>query len=200
MEHHHHEMMNIHATATASDASSFCTGDGVIMFMDGFHWSLAGQQHCLNLLFANWTLHNRFQFILALVGVFCYAVAVEYLAKLRIRAHTFCKIHKGFRPVIPLLHGLQALAGYSLMLITMTFSLELFLAVVGGLTVGYYLFFHVKTNTATSSVSREETQQLMQHVTTNPCCEFMESESRELLPGSLALEEDSNEGIAAGLG
>jgi len=73
---------------------------------------------------------------------------------------------------IPFLHGLQAAAGYTLMLIAMTFSLELMCSVVMGLATGYAIFFVVFEGD-------DDPYQLRQHVTTNPCCEFMEEESKE---------------------
>jgi Ctr copper transporter family len=64
------------------------------------------------------------------------------------------------------LHGFQALLGYVVMLATMTFSVEILLAVVAGLSTGYYFFFAGEVG-------------LEGHVTTNPCCNFMQDESNE---------------------
>jgi Ctr copper transporter family len=90
------------------------------------------------------------------------------------------------RYTIPLLHGLQAFSGYILMLVTMTYSIELLLCVVLGLTLGYYLFFVrsiviVATATPDTSLAREETVHLLQHVATNPCCDFLQDASNEPL-------------------
>ena len=49
------------------------------------------------------------------------------------------------------------------MLATMTFSVELFLCVIGGLGLGYALFYNENDP----------------HVTTNPCCNFIQSEAIE---------------------
>lgn len=51
----------------------------------------------------------------------------------------------------------------------MTFSLELLLCTVLGLSTGYFTYF------------RQEDAFLYEerHVTTNPCCAFMENEARE---------------------
>merc|ERR1719384_462579 len=53
--------------------------------------------------------------------------------------------------------------GYILMLATMTFSVELLLCVIVGLGIGFILFYDERDG----------------HVTTNPCCSFMQSESDE---------------------
>jgi hypothetical protein len=60
---------------------------------------------------------------------------------------------------MPILHGAQALAGYLLMLIAMTYSVELLLSVIAGLGVGYRLFFYRAPAT---------------HSSANPCCDFLE--------------------------
>ena len=67
---------------------------------------------------------------------------------------------------ISTLHGFQALLGYVVMLATMTFSVEILLSVVLGLSVGYYHFFAGEIG-------------LEGHVTTNPCCNYMQDESNE---------------------
>ena len=165
---------------------------------------------CLNLFFAGWTLNTRWKFVGAVVAVFCFAVAVEGLAKVR-HGTVRIVIQNGRTPTtthhtttatslaasastssqrrllllllrycIPPLHGLQALTGYALMLVTMTFSVELLAAVVLGLAVGYAVFFGV-------------TDGDVQHVTANPCCEFMQEETRESL--LFGMTEESSAGL-----
>jgi hypothetical protein len=155
----------------------------------GFHFSLAGGQPCLNLLFPGWTLDSRFKFLLACFVVFGFAVSVEGFSKVRhavVRAAKKARIEAGraaadphsfwayhallLRWCVTCIHALQAGAGYLLMLIAMTFSAELLFAVVTGLATGYGLFFQLS----------EEDEVAARHVTTNPCCEFMEEESREI--------------------
>jgi Ctr copper transporter family len=76
---------------------------------------------------------------------------------------------------ITLLHGMQALFGYILMLISMTFSIELLCAVVLGLASGYGTFFHWNASTGPDDDGLS-----VRHVTSNPCCEFMEEEGKEI--------------------
>jgi hypothetical protein len=153
----------------------------------GFRMSLHGNQPCLNLLFSTWTLDTRWKFIFATLGVFVFAILVEGFSKLRFFVVHTVKQNTGInnrarnravlsdrqrwvlRACIPIFHGVQALAGYTLMLISMTFSLELLLAVVLGLTTGYAIFFDL-TNIP---------EDPRQHVTNNPCCEYMEEECKE---------------------
>lgn len=152
----------------------------MIMYMDGFRFSLKGGQPCLNLFFPEWTLDSKGKFVAAMVGVLLLAVAVEGVSKLR-----YCIIRAAkasyrspdqnqwnltlLRFGISSMHGAQALFGYIIMLATMTFSLELLSCVILGLGIGYGVFFQ------TDDVFRESG-----HVTTNPCCAFMEDEVKDL--------------------
>ena len=160
----------------------------------GFHLSLRSGHPCLNLLFDWWTLNTRWKVVLSLILVFAWAVAVEGLAKFRHVTVAQCKLQQQRssnttstntatirRYSIPLLHGLQAAAGYTLMLIAMTFSLELLGSVVAGLATGYGIFFKLSPTETSGSdnAGDNDPYQLRQHVTTNPCCEFMEEESKE---------------------
>ena len=118
---------------------------------------------CLNLFFPSWTLDTRTKFLLAMVGIVLLAIFTEFLSLLRFQAQHSIRGSQTRRWTITLLHGLQALFGYVLMLATMTFSVELFLCVIGGLGLGYALFYNENDP----------------HVTTNPCCNFIQSEAIE---------------------
>ena len=183
----------------SNEEHGFCrpgmSGGGMIMYMDGFRFSLLGgtnkNQPCLNLLVPGWTLDSYWKFGFAAVGVFALAVLVEGFSKLRhkvVRAakeqrrrqrqssspRSFYRHPALLRLAVTSLHGLQALLGYILMLVAMTFSLELLLCVCCGLAVGYAVFFQ----------SSAEEDDVVAHVTSNPCCEFMEEESREMQQAS----------------
>jgi len=139
---------------------------GMIMYMDGFRFSLREGAPCLNLYFPGWTLDTREKFLIAMAGVVAMGVLTELISRLRFRvqrgltAGSLCK-----RWIITGLHGFQALVGYVLMLATMTFSFEILACVILGLALGYAIFY-----------DEDDT-----HVTTNPCCNFIQSEADERL-------------------
>uniref|UniRef100_A0A7S1UT88 Copper transport protein n=1 Tax=Grammatophora oceanica TaxID=210454 RepID=A0A7S1UT88_9STRA len=159
-----------------SDESPFCSsggsmhglgmssGGGMIMYMDGFRIALKGNQPCLNLFFPSWTLDTKGKFIGALIGILFLAIATEAVSHVRFLATNRLKGRGAIkRWTLTVLHGFQALLGYTLMLATMTFSVEMLLCVVLGLGIGYSLFY------------RDQDA----HVTSNPCCEFIQSEADE---------------------
>jgi hypothetical protein len=116
-----------------------------------------------------------------MIGIALLGVFVEGVSKLRHRtvkaarrAHVSDDLQRWnpqfLRFAITVLHGSQALTGYILMLATMTFSIELLLSAVFGLALGYAIFFQTEEHYLGDSG----------HVTTNPCCGFMEEEAKEL--------------------
>lgn len=149
------------------------------MYMEGFKFTLDEDQPCLNLFFHDWTLDTRAKFYFAVIGCFGLAIFVEGLSAFRYRiVRSVKQAHRrqgeqqqsstqALRLVVALCHGMQGLVGYLLMLAVMTFSVELFLSVVLGLAVGYAVFFQYE-----EALGRV-------HVTTNPCCSFLEGEARE---------------------
>jgi hypothetical protein len=167
------------------------------MYMDGFRFSLQGNQPCLNLFFPEWTLDSKAKFYGALVGIFLLALVVEAISTFRYRivqvakkAHRRSEGTAGtssrtsvvcLRLSVTVLHGVQGLLGYMLMLATMTFSVELLAAVVLGLALGYGFFFQ-----------RAEALGRL-HVTSNPCCSFLEGEARETMRASEVTQAEEEE-------
>lgn len=125
-------------------------------------------------------------------GVFLLGISVEGVSKLRqVFVRTARRRNRQVstrwnphlvRAGVTGLHGFQALMGYILMLATMTYSAEFLIAVVSGLAVGYATFFQTEENYLSS----------VTHVTTNPCCNFMEEEAKEV-PRTSFLSNDSQE-------
>lgn len=116
----------------------------------------------MNLYFENWTLDSRGKFLFAMAAIMALSILTEFISKLRFYLQK--SLHGKKRRIgITLLHGMQALVGYVLMLATMTFSVELFLSVIVGLGVGYAIFYDDNDT----------------HVTTNPCCNYMQDEADE---------------------
>jgi hypothetical protein len=160
---------NVHGVGGTSNG--FCTGEvGMVMFMDGFRWALKGDGTCLNLYFPGWTLDTRGKFVAAMFGVVLLAICTEAISRFRHnisvkqrRSTTGLADRKQLGLMQIGLHGLHAFTGYILMLATMTFSLELLVCVITGLVIGYILFGGDTYN----------------HVTTNPCCAFLEDEANE---------------------
>lgn len=136
--------------------------------MDGFRWALKRGQPCINLYFPGWTLNTTTKFVAAMIGVIILAIFTEAISKFRHNLSRQAKIStvskagaRKFRLTQTGLHGIHALTGYSLMLAAMTFALEFMVCVILGLVIGYAIFGG----------------DTYSHVTTNPCCAFLEDEA-----------------------
>jgi hypothetical protein len=120
-----------------TSAADFCyaTGMRMTMNMDGFHFFAQGQ-HCLAFFFRNWLLSDQAKFYGAVVYAFLLAFLVEASSALRVHLerHFYRKLSHTF------VYALQALLGYLIMLICMSYNIQILLSVVAGLMVGNLVF------------------------------------------------------------
>jgi hypothetical protein len=116
------------------------------MWMTGFQSVGDPGDPCVALLFPQWVLDTVPKFALGCCGVFLMGLCVEGLVKLRRwinqeRLPTHSRRRWLFWAVMQLLlYGVQLTLGYFLMLIAMTYEVELFLMVITGLVLGHALF------------------------------------------------------------
>ena len=150
--------------------------------MDGFRWALKGGQPCINLYFPGWTLNTTTKFVAAMIGVIILAILAEAISKFRHNLSKRAKISnvtkaeaRKFRLTQTGLHGIHALTGYSLMLAAMTFALEFMVCVIMGLVIGYAIFGG----------------DTYSHVTTNPCCAFLEDEANQRILDAATRENNA---------
>lgn len=179
MDHHGmHGMNHDHASMTGmgsmgDDASShghlLCQSDmGMIMYMEGFQWTLKGEGSCLNFFFESWKLDTIPKFLAAMVCALAMGVATEGINRWKHNvAQQSKRTDNGFRVgtdgrKLRLMHsclqGLSILSAYLLMLVVMTYSLELLFCVILGLMIGYYVF----------------DGDSLHHGGGTPCCNFLE--------------------------
>jgi Ctr copper transporter family len=169
----------------SSSSSSFCSMDmNMAMYMDGFNFALTGDQPCLNLYFSSWTLNSVGKFVAAMIGVFLLAVSVEGIAKFRVSFVRSTRVKswdaRKIRTCVTLLHGFHAFIGYAVMLAIMTYSAELLIMAVAGLTTGYAVFFSLQDDL--DGV----------HVAATPCCAYMTGGAKEATHQSVASASDSD--------
>lgn len=113
--------------------------------MDGFHRSLgsrAKHQRCLLYFVSGWTLTDEGKFKGAVIYSFLLGLLMEVLSAVRGAAAHYLR-----KPVLmrilclTVIYGIQALLGYLLMFLAMTFSVEILVAAVVGLCVGNLALF-----------------------------------------------------------
>ncbi|MGK3743869.1 MAG: hypothetical protein ACI8RD_010248 [Bacillariaceae sp.] len=147
--------------------------------MEGFQWTLKRKSSCLNFYFPSWKLDTIHKFIAAMLCVFIMAILTEGIARLKYDISHKAKKQSTRRRrslagasnynynnnnklwyIQTFLQGMNALFAYILMLVIMTYSLELLCCVIMGLMVGYFVFGG----------------ELYNHGAGSPCCNFLETE------------------------
>ena len=152
-EDHDHEHDN-------TDSSLFCLHkvDAIVMQMSGIRSSLfasnSDQAHCLNLFFREWTLDDTWKFVLAMIFVFVVSFFAESISVLQRKWFNRCRCQevdeegkstiaislRHQKIILALFYGIQASVYYMLMLVIMTYSLELILSVLIGVVSGFLVF------------------------------------------------------------
>uniref|UniRef100_A0A7S3Q542 Copper transport protein n=1 Tax=Chaetoceros debilis TaxID=122233 RepID=A0A7S3Q542_9STRA len=189
---------------------------GMAMYMSGFHSSFLSESSlpCLNLFSPHWILDTEFKFFVAMVGVVAMGVAVEALMVVKLRYIVRVekdryrndnelreasntgessilprqRNEKRIQMVLTGFYALHAFLGYMLMLVTMTYSMELMFCTLLGLSMGNFLFYKHKMILSSSSRrgggSRDNSgdtgafgrTNILAASSANPCCDFMEQD------------------------
>lgn len=139
---------------SSDNGMDFCSGMSMTMSMGGFQSALFSRSpaDCITFLFTDWKLDHPGKFVSAMICTFVLAVVSEGIThgQAHVRNNYLARTPKGQRKAImTLLYGFQQLVGWTLMLIAMTFSIELFASVVVGLFFGKLLFhadFNIRGN------------------------------------------------------
>ena len=120
-----------------TDASGFCSGSGMAMYMNGFQSAFSRQSTCLALYIDAFTLDTAAKFIVAMFGVLALGILAEALVAVR-----RSRAEKGVagRCEAAMGYGLQLALGYFLMLAAMTYAVELFISAITGVAIGHALF------------------------------------------------------------
>ncbi|KAG1668909.1 hypothetical protein FOA52_016078 [Chlamydomonas sp. UWO 241] len=130
------------------DSGGFCNTNlqPTTMWMTGFQTSAKHASPCVIFLFPTWVLNSAVKFGMACLGTVVMGVAVSALAFGRARVMALpispkvqWHIPAKFLAVVAMFFT-QIMFAYALMLVAMSFQVELFLMVVAGLTLGHAIF------------------------------------------------------------
>ena len=145
---------------TNSMENEFCNGMSMIMAMGGFQWSLFSKGDCITYFAPNWKLNSAGKFQGAMVYSFLLAMLTEGITSFQAWIRRFLK-GKLRKVVMAILYAVQQWLGYIIMLVAMTYSLELLGCILLGLMTGRWLFPNAKqerrdaARAATSQVQTE---------------------------------------------
>ncbi|KAL3675676.1 hypothetical protein R1sor_025624 [Riccia sorocarpa] len=104
----------------------------------------------VHILFDGWSSHNLGQYLFSLLAIFCIAFFYEWLSTFRASAKSSVMASKEannltspfllHRLYLTVLFAIHAVTGYALMLMVMTFNGGIFIVIIAGLTVAYFVF------------------------------------------------------------
>ena len=126
--------------------NDFCNGMSMIMAMKGFQFSVLSRKKadCITYFVAPWKLSDSGKFVGAMIYSFLLAIMTEALTSAQQRIKRHLSPGRARKWVMSVLYGIQQFLGYVVMFIAMTYSIELFLAVIVGLMIGNVFYPHSK--------------------------------------------------------
>jgi len=123
------------------DGTSFCSGGGMIMNMDGWGFSINNaDRSCLNFYFESWTLDNGTKFTFAMIGAVALGFFAEWIPTYKSNVWKTLKPDLKRNQAMAALHAFHLAIGYVCMLAAMTYSVEIFFCLLVGFALGYYKF------------------------------------------------------------
>eukprot|EP00656_Telonema_subtile_P047851 TRINITY_DN5552_c0_g1_i1.p1 TRINITY_DN5552_c0_g1~~TRINITY_DN5552_c0_g1_i1.p1 ORF type:complete len:571 (-),score=104.23 TRINITY_DN5552_c0_g1_i1:481-2193(-) len=166
----------------------YCQG-GTDMYMGGFTWPSSDEngQQCIILLFESWKLDSSVKFWFGCVGTVAMGILLEALIFSRRLAASMLVAKTPVRGalgiirtqgILGLLYGAQLTVGYFLMLIVMTYSAPLFMAVLFGLVLGHIIFALVTATQQKNARALHELEEVLPQRSSftripdgaTPCC------------------------------
>jgi len=136
---HHHQHNSQPEDGTSTNVSTFA------MYLDGFHWSwwtargTSASNDDSHSFLGLWDIRSRLQLLSSMVLAFLLSLALECVAQQQRRLQLPHGRQRGpTRRYILLLHTSASLLGYLTMLVAMSYSSELFVALLLGHAVGQH--------------------------------------------------------------
>jgi Ctr copper transporter family len=112
----------------------------------------------LNLLAPSWLLKTPWKFHGALLYTFGLAVLVSAVSSIRVGValHNDANSNRSAQVLLVFLYAIQALLGYALMLVVVTYSIELLLAAIAGLVTGHVVWASAQTELGAEDSNDED--------------------------------------------
>lgn len=145
-----------HVEQLAEEPFCMDMGMAMVMFLRGFRSPLNSKEMlpCLSYYVSSWVLNDEGKFKGAMVYSFLLGLLTQGLTVMLVVVSVNVKKQKLKKYLRVVIYVLQVFMGYILMLIPMTYSVELLLSVVAGLVFGYFLFHKGEPRSTQSSSTR----------------------------------------------
>ncbi|UJR11923.1 hypothetical protein I4U23_016101 [Adineta vaga] len=142
-----------------------------MVMQNGFQFA-TGVDGCIVFLFSGWNVDSHVKYAFMLIGVVCMGLLNGFLAFIRHYLVNKSKTNSSllvYQIYLALIYGIQIVLAYWMMLLVMTYETGVFLALIFGLMIGYFIFSLIQTKNK-SSVSGDDSTYQNQFNNT-PCCQ-----------------------------
>ncbi|CAF1344492.1 unnamed protein product [Adineta ricciae] len=129
-----------------------------------------GEDRCIVFLFKGWNVDNHTKYAFMIIGTFCMALLNGGLAFIRHFLVNKSQTNSSpltYQAYLALVYGVQIVLAYWMMLLVMTYETGVFLALVFGLTIGYFIFTLLESKTRLATVNSTYQNQF----NNTPCCQ-----------------------------
>jgi copper transporter 1 len=149
--------------------------DKCMAMQNGFQLA-TGNETCILFLFRGWNVDSSLKYAFMIIGVICMGLLNGALAYARHHLMNHAKytssllIHQLW---LTLVYGIQIVLAYWMMLLIMTYETGIFIALVLGLVIGYFIFGYIQARTHPSVNGREPKIDSTYHnqFSNTPCCQ-----------------------------
>ncbi|CAF1525092.1 unnamed protein product [Adineta ricciae] len=140
-----------------------------MVMQNGFQFA-TGEDRCIVFLFKGWNVDNHTKYAFMIIGTFCMALLNGGLAFIRHFLVNKSQTNSSpltYQAYLALVYGVQIVLAYWMMLLVMTYETGVFLALVFGLTIGYFIFTLLESKTRLATVNSTYQNQF----NNTPCCQ-----------------------------
>ncbi|CAF3389427.1 unnamed protein product [Rotaria sp. Silwood1] len=148
--------------------------DNCMVMQNGFQFA-TGEDQCIVFLFRGWNVDNHVKYAFMILGVFCMGLLNGALAYIRHRINDSYREHSSLllhQIYLALIYGVQIVLAYWMMLLVMTYESGIFISLILGLVIGYFIFGYIQAkNRPLNKIISGNNSTYENRFSNTPCCE-----------------------------
>ncbi|CAF3172105.1 unnamed protein product [Rotaria sp. Silwood2] len=147
--------------------------DTCMSMQNGFQFA-THEDHCILFLFRGWNVNNHIKYAFMIIGVFGMGLLNGALNYIRHRLNENYREDSSLllnQIYLSLIYGIQVVLAYWIMLLVMTYESGIFISVIFGLVIGYFIFGYIQAKNRLSKNNVSLTNAIYDNQDSHiPCC------------------------------
>ncbi|CAF4072245.1 unnamed protein product [Rotaria sordida] len=149
--------------------------DMCMAMQNGFQFA-TGKSNCIVFLFRDWNVNTQVKYTFMIIGIFCMGLLNGALVYIRHRINDSYRENSSLllhQTYLALIYGIQVVLAYWLMLLVMTYESGIFISIVFGLVIGYFIFGYIQAKNHPLNASRitsASNSTYNSEFSVSPCC------------------------------